>query len=125
MSTETAHFLVLLLTYSILSMMQDTFRRMLEQFLADEILSARGKSEERARAAFQRRVRGMEKASRSMEKALIYCFPHARGFVLSLFAVSGWVLWPLSLALSIRSYMKTPETKEISDDGTVSFNARG
>lgn len=125
MSTETAHFLVLLLTYSVLTMMQDTFRRMLEQFLADEILSARGESEEGARAAFEKRVKEMERTRRSVEKALVYCFPHMRGLALSLFAASGWVLWPLSLVLSIRSYINTPQIKETCDDKRVQLRTRG
>lgn len=120
MKFETANILVAIFTYSVLSMMHDTFRRMLEQFFADEIFTAHGRTEESTRRAFDRRVRGSLKKEVLLSRALVYCFPRYPRVALVIVGAAVWLSWPVSLAISVGGYVikanGTKSNMEICND---------
>lgn len=123
MKLDIFNILIGISTYALLSLLHDAFRRALEQFLAEEILSARGASDAETRKAFSQRIAEMKKQDREARMDLIYCFPQSKKAVLSLYAAVSWLAWPLSLFVSIRGYVTVNDqnlpTVEICNDVDV------
>ena len=91
-------------TYFTLSLMHDMFRRRLEQFFAEEILSARGASEDTVRREFSRRMEKIVTRERAMRWTIRYGFPLSKKAVLTLVEAAVLLTWPLQIFVSVRGY---------------------
>lgn len=119
--------LIAAVTYFTLSLMHDMYRRRLEQFFAEEILSARGASEETVRREFSRRMQNIQTKERALRWTIRYGFPVSKGAVLALFDAAVLLTWPLQIFVSVRGYVidKTNNDPcvEICNDANIRVKA--
>lgn len=129
MILNTTNTLILVSTYFLLAVMHDAYRRLLEQFLAEEIAALRGSTDANTRKAFSQRITEMKKKERDIRIALNYCFPQSRGVVIGLVATLKWLSWPVSLAVSIGGYVaisgENIKRMELSDDSDIRIKTGG
>lgn len=109
MSSEFFHPFILFSAYSILALLASSYRRPLEQLMAEEILTGIGFD---AGRAFRKRMQSISKKERAFRWTVRYGFPVSGGLVLSLYSVARFYLWPISLANSLRFYLCTPTKPE-------------
>lgn len=109
MSTEFFHPLILFSAYSILAVLASSYRRPLEQLMAEEILTAVGYD---GRRVFRKRMQKISRKKRAFRWTVRYGFPVTGNLVLSVYGVARFYLWPVTLANSLLFYLCTPTKPE-------------
>lgn len=119
MNLEICQVLIGVSTYALLSFLVASYRRPLEQLLAEETLT-QGQNSDVARQAYRVRVVSLDRRKRMIRRTFRYGFPRTHSVCVFVHARISDLLWPLALWFSFVFYCKAavkPETlMEICND---------
>lgn len=114
------NILILASTHLTLSFLYAAFRRPIELFLAEELLSLKGKNHKTIERAFAGRLLRSNRRKALLRRLIRYVFPMTNVVLLFILQALVTVSWPVSLCLSIRTYadsgLEENPTMEICND---------
>lgn len=114
------NILILVSTHLILSFLYAAYRRPIEVFLAEELLSLRKKPYKTIQRAAGERLSRLQRQRNLLERVVRLTFPVSCDCVLLFYSAVQLVFWPISLLFSLRSYagsrLEETTTMEICND---------